>query len=87
MPLDGIAESVIARGDVAHLELALWGGAATLLALAALRAVADANARFDVFVRELARFNRRYARLPDARPSDARLSDGRHSHHEPEEDP
>ncbi len=56
-----ITETIIARGDLAHLALFLWAaGASTLLALS-LREAALANRRFDAFVRELARFNRRHA--------------------------
>ncbi len=59
LPLDRIADSVIARGDLAHLALFLWAGAATLLLGFTVREAARANRRFDEFVRELARFNRR----------------------------
>lgn len=60
LSLDRIAEAVIARGDLAHLALMLWAGGASFLALAAFRELAAANRRFDDFVRELARFNRRH---------------------------
>ncbi|MBV9076084.1 MAG: hypothetical protein JO048_01225 [Methylobacteriaceae bacterium] len=59
-PLDRAAEALIERGDLAHLALALWAGTATLLALTALKALAEAQARFDAFVAELQRFNRRH---------------------------
>jgi hypothetical protein len=45
------------RGDLAHLALLLWAGAASALAWFALRELAAASRRFDDFVRELARFN------------------------------
>ena len=61
LPLDRITEAMIARGDLAHLALLLWAGGASLFALAALRELADANRRFDDFVRELAHFNRRHS--------------------------
>ena len=48
------------RGDLAHLALFLWASAATALAWFALRELAAASRRFDDFVRELARFNRRF---------------------------
>ena len=55
-----VAESFIARGDLAHLALFLWAVGASLLLLLTLRELASANRRFDAFVRELARFNRRH---------------------------
>ncbi len=62
MLLDRIAESVIGRGDLAHLALLLWAGGASFLLLSTLRELAAANRRFDDFVRELARFNHRHGR-------------------------
>lgn len=54
-----VTESIILRGDLAHLALFLWAsGASALLALSWRESFA-ANRRFDAFVRELARFNRR----------------------------
>ena len=57
--IDRIAESVMARGDLAHLALLLWAAGASLLCRTLLRDLEAANKRFDAFVRELARFNRR----------------------------
>ena len=48
------------RGDLAHLALLLWALSASGLAWFALREVAAASRRFDHFVRELARFNKRF---------------------------
>jgi len=59
MNLDTITDSIIARGDLAHLALFLWACAASALAVSVLRELARSNERFDDFVRELARFNRR----------------------------
>ena len=56
---DQILASVIARGDLAHLTLMLWAGAASLLAAWLLRELASANRRFDAIVRELHHFNSR----------------------------
>lgn len=56
------------RGDLAHLALLLWASAASAALWFALRELAAASRRFDDFVRELARFNRRAhrrARLHD----------------------
>ncbi|MET0877727.1 MAG: hypothetical protein ABWY14_11355 [Tardiphaga sp.] len=47
------------RGDLAHLALLLWAGTASAAAWFALREWAAAARRFDDFVRELDRFNRR----------------------------
>jgi hypothetical protein len=60
MPLDRIADAVLERGDLAHLALFLWASGASGFALMTLRALSAANRRFDVFVRELALFNRRH---------------------------
>jgi hypothetical protein len=62
-PIPVIAEivhSVIARGDLAHLALALWAATDMALVVLLLRELAAANRRFDDFVRELARFNGRH---------------------------
>ncbi|HEV7876951.1 hypothetical protein [Bradyrhizobium sp.] len=47
------------RGDLAHLALLLWASAASTALWFALRELGAASRRFDDFVRELARFNRR----------------------------
>lgn len=57
--MQDIINSVIERGDLAHLALFLWACAATAQAWHALRELSDATKRLDAFVRELARFNRR----------------------------
>lgn len=49
----------IERGDLAHLALLLWALTASGAAWFALRECAAASRRFDAFVRELERFNRR----------------------------
>ena len=48
------------RGDLAHLALFLWASATSALSWFALRELAAAMRRFDDFVRELARFNKRF---------------------------
>jgi hypothetical protein len=60
MPLDTIVTSVVQRGDLAHLALLVWAGAASAFASRLLRELSAANRRFDDFVRELAQFNRRH---------------------------
>jgi hypothetical protein len=47
------------RGDLAHLALLLWAAAASTALWFSLRELGAASRRFDDFVRELARFNRR----------------------------
>ena len=47
------------RGDLAHLALLLWASAASAALWFSLRERAAAARRFDDFVRELQRFNRR----------------------------
>ena len=50
-------ELVLSRGDLADLALFVWAsGASTALAIT-LRELSHANQRFDVFIRELHRFN------------------------------
>lgn len=48
------------RGDLAHLALFLWAMTASALLIMTLREYAAAVRRFDDFVRELARFNRKF---------------------------
>jgi hypothetical protein len=55
-----VTQTFIERGDLAHLALLLWAGGASWLLVWSLRELASANRRFDAFVRELARFNRKY---------------------------
>jgi len=47
------------RGDLAHLALFLWAVAASAAFLITLRELAAATRRFDEFVRQLSRFNRK----------------------------
>ncbi len=47
------------RGDLAHLALFLWAVSASALLAIVLREYAAAMRRFDDFVRELSRFNRK----------------------------
>ncbi|MGL5447930.1 MAG: hypothetical protein ACRDBL_11530 [Rhabdaerophilum sp.] len=56
-----VTESIIARGDLAHLVLFLWATGASAMIVHLLRENAAAHRRFDAFVREIARFNRRQA--------------------------
>lgn len=57
--MSDLIDTFAARGDLAHLALFLWASAASALAWFALRELAASVRRFDDFVRELARFNRK----------------------------
>ena len=59
-----ILDAILERGDLAHLALFLWACAATAQAHFTLREVSETRRRFDAFVRELARFNRRFGSDP-----------------------
>ncbi len=48
------------RGDLAHIALFLWATGSSAMLWYSLRELNAANRRFDAFVRELARFNRRF---------------------------
>ena len=55
--MNAALELVLTRGDLADLALFIWAsGASTALAIT-LRELSLANQRFDVFIRELQRFN------------------------------
>lgn len=58
-PIARLVEAVASRGDLAHLALLAWALAATGFAFLLMREAHSASRRFDDFVRELARFNRR----------------------------
>lgn len=53
--MDPITESVVARGDLAHLALFLWASGASGMLVFALRELAASNRRFNDFVNEIAR--------------------------------
>jgi hypothetical protein len=55
-----VTQSIIERGDLAHLALFLWASAASGLLGYVLKELAAANRRFDALVMELARFNHRF---------------------------
>lgn len=63
--MTSVLDAFIARADLADLALLLWASAVTGLLVVALRELAASNRRFDAFVRELARFNRRHSGDPD----------------------
>ncbi|NVK33698.1 MAG: hypothetical protein HWE23_04400 [Rhodobacteraceae bacterium] len=55
---DDILQSVIVRGDLAHMALFLWAAAASLLAMRLIRELSLSNRRFSDFVSQVARLNR-----------------------------
>lgn len=66
--LDGLIAAFVARGDIGHLALFAWALAASWMAGRVLRDLEAANARFETFLRELDRFNERFApRKPEER--------------------
>jgi hypothetical protein len=65
--MSDLIRTFTARGDLAHLALFLWAVAASGAFLVTLRELADAVRRFDDFIHELARFNRKAkARRPSS---------------------
>lgn len=58
--MSDIIRTFTERGDLAHVALLLWACAASGAALLLHRELAAASRRFDDFVRELTRFNRRF---------------------------
>jgi hypothetical protein len=60
--MDAILERFAASSDVGHIGLLLWVLGASALLSRVLKDLAEANRRFDAFVRELARFNQRHAK-------------------------
>ncbi len=55
-----VTQSIIARGDLAHLALFLWATGASALLGYVLKELSAANKRFDELVLQLALFNRRF---------------------------
>jgi hypothetical protein len=58
--MDDLIRTFTERGDLAHLALFLWAASASAVAVFVLRELAAAVRRFDDFVRELSRFNKRF---------------------------
>jgi len=53
--VDPVTQSVMERGDLAHLALFLWASSASALLVWALRELVNSNRRFNDFVNEIAR--------------------------------
>lgn len=56
--MDAVTDSIIQRGDLAHLALFLWASGASGLLFWTLKELAASNRRFNDFVSEIARLNR-----------------------------
>jgi len=50
-------DTILGRGDLAHLALFLWALGSSAAALMLFKELAAANRRFDAFVRELHHLN------------------------------
>ena len=57
--MDAALLPLIANIDAQHAALALWALTSTALNIKFLKALSEANSRFDTFVHELSLFNRR----------------------------
>jgi hypothetical protein len=57
-----LTQTVIERGDLAHLALFLWASGASGLLVWSLREMARVNQQFNEFVHELAALNKLFRR-------------------------
>lgn len=55
--MDPVTQSVVERGDLAHLALFLWASASSGLLVWTLRELARSNRRFSEFVAAVAKLN------------------------------
>ncbi|GAB5376172.1 MAG: hypothetical protein AcusKO_26340 [Acuticoccus sp.] len=55
--MDPLTQSVVERGDLAHLALFLWASASSGLLVFTMRELARCNRRFSAFVVAIARLN------------------------------
>lgn len=60
--MDELTQSIVSRGDLAHLALFLWASGSSTLLIWALRELAAANKRFNDFVQEIATLNQLFHR-------------------------
>lgn len=60
-------DSVIERGDLAHLALFLWASGTSGLLVWSLRELVACNRRFNDFVTEIARLNRMFRQTGEDR--------------------
>jgi hypothetical protein len=57
MQFDHLIEAIIIHGDLGHIALLLWASVASFACLSLFKEIKAANRRFDLFVRELHKFN------------------------------
>jgi hypothetical protein len=57
--MDDLIRHFTEHGDLAHVALFLWASAASAMLVFALRELTSSMRRFDDFVRELSRFNKK----------------------------
>lgn len=55
--MDPVTQSVVERGDLAHLALFLWATASSSLLIWTTRELAKSNQRFNEFVTAIAKLN------------------------------
>lgn len=55
--MDPLTESVVERGDLAHLALFLWASASSGMLVWTMRELAKSNRRFSDFVNAIAKIN------------------------------
>lgn len=60
--MDPVTQSVVERGDLAHLAMFLWASSASALLAWSLRELVHSNRRFNDFVNEIARLNSLFGR-------------------------
>lgn len=60
--MDDLTQSIVSRGDLAHLALFLWASGASTLLIWTLGELAAANKRFNDFVQEIATLNQLFHR-------------------------
>jgi hypothetical protein len=60
--MDELTQTIVSRGDLAHLALFLWATGASTLLIWALKELAAANKRFNDFVQEIATLNQLFHR-------------------------
>lgn len=60
--MDALTNTIIERGDLAHLALFLWATGASALLVWTLKELSAANRRFNDFVTEISNLNRLFKR-------------------------
>lgn len=58
--MDPVTQSVVERGDLAHLALFLWASASSVLLVWTMHELARSNRRFTDFVTAIAKLNQMF---------------------------